>query len=533
MTYTDPTQEDVQEQQIKDNVRLPISGKVTKVYRHEEEDDDNNIHVDVKGFGRSESEYEKIPWMTPSRGMVTLPREGDQTLLIFLEGEGDEARAIGNVHTSGNRPPLNKQGDWRVQLGEAVFETRAKDGGRVINVGFQPDGSSGIQSGLTLQKGQRPQLTDSSGNNTLPSPGGGGDGGGGGSGGGTAPGGGSEPLPGTSPSSSPEQRASDAGITINTTENISSVGEIDGQSNTLYKVDGNLEHTGGKHDIGNVDNVAIAGTQGSTLSIPSGFTDYSVTVSGGHDFMWSGINLDQSANGATGRLNFNVSTNGYYEYFQLQGDAGVGPGGGPGPILHIPATSSSGRVRMRGVSLIYGGNFPDDHEGNLGAMGIFFNPNDHNGVLRIEDSQIEEFPNNAIYASACAGAIEVKGSRLYNNGVSQFRASNGWLRDSTIGYDYNNTGMKNPRQPGHGLVGCLIEQKKDGSGGKVSDITNNTVEMLNVANCGGGIAGSAAHNSGYVGEVSGNEITMGNADGADAIAERNGSFDTVTNNTIN
>lgn len=156
MVYSDPTEEDIQEQRIRDSVKLPISGKVTKVYRHGEDSDNNNIHVDVETFGKNSNTHEKVPWVTPSRGMVTLPHKGIQTLLIFLEGEGDEARAMGNIHTESTRSHLNREGDWRVRLGNAVVETRMVKGSSGGSGGSDGDSdSSGWNRGTRMPQGGR------------------------------------------------------------------------------------------------------------------------------------------------------------------------------------------------------------------------------------------------------------------------------------------------------------------------------------------------------------------------------------------
>lgn len=126
MVEFNPTDQSQREREIRDIVNLPISGKVTKVYQHSEGDDGETIRVDVNG--EDGEEYQKVPWMTPSRNVVTLPQKGDQTLLVFLQGVGKEARAIGNVHTVQNDPPLSREGDWRVRKGNAVIESRLIQG---------------------------------------------------------------------------------------------------------------------------------------------------------------------------------------------------------------------------------------------------------------------------------------------------------------------------------------------------------------------------------------------------------------------
>lgn len=344
---------------------------------------------------------------------------------------------------------------------------------------------------------------------------------------------GSGVLPNTDPTAPPEERAEQAGITINNTKTVTSMAQIDGASNTLYIVDGSagpLQHDG-KHGLGTVNNVAICGINDARLEVPAGFRDYSLTTSGGSNFMWSGIDLDQTASGAYGRLNISVAHAGFVESFQTIG-SGAPSGGGPGEPyaqLHTPATSSSGTVRIKDVSLIHGGHFANNHQGKIGAFGIQF-PGNHQGTLNIVDSQIEEFPNNGIYASACAGTINVKGGRYFNNGVSQVRIADGTIDGATIGYDYQNTGMSNADASGHGIVGIGSEQKKNGRGGSV-DVKNCTFEWTNVKKTRAAIATYDIHSAGKFGVIEGNNITVDNAGGA-AHIRIDGNGNAIRNNTF-
>jgi hypothetical protein len=55
-------------------------------------------------------------------------------------------------------------------------------------------------------------------------------------------------------------------------------------------------------------------------------------------------------------------------------------------------------------------------------IGVWVGP-ENGGVLRFEACQLEEFPNNGIYASASKGAIEVLGGTYRNSDISQLRLS--------------------------------------------------------------------------------------------------------------
>lgn len=359
--------------------------------------------------------------------------------------------------------------------------------------------------------------------------------------GGLGPGGGkpgaglSEPLPETQPNDPPEKRAADAGFNIDRKVEINSIAEVDGQSNTLYIHNGSngpLKHNG-KHAIGDVTDVVVAGENDSRLKIPGGYRDFSVTVSGGNGFMWTGVSLDQRANGAWGRMNINVAGRGFLEYFQSYGagrranpNPNAALGKTSGATISLPATNSSGTNRMKNVTLVHGGVMASKHYGDR-EMGVWYG-NKHKGRLSLVNCRLEEFPNNAVYASNTNGAVTADNCRFYNNAVSQFRAANGYVKNSTLGFDFRKSGLGNADANGHGLVGIMAEQKA--GDGALSLVSGNKIEMLNVANCGGGITGTAANSRGRINKIVNNTIDMGNT-GAPAINPRSGSFGTVSGNT--
>ncbi|EMA47987.1 Kelch repeat-containing protein [Halococcus saccharolyticus] len=327
-------------------------------------------------------------------------------------------------------------------------------------------------------------------------------------GGGTGP---TETLPSTNPDATPEERASQAGFDIQNTVTASSTGDIGGASNTLYVVEGELSWDG-QINIGNASDVAICGTGDASVPIPAGYRDYAVTVSGGSGFMWSGIDMDQTASGAWGRLNVNTSDRGFLEYFQTLGsgrranpDPSASLGAKSGPMISMPATSSGGANRIKNVGSVHAGVMANDHEGDR-PIGVFL-ADDHEGTLNIVDSVFDSFPNNGLYATNTSGSVVATGTTFRNNGVSNGRIAHGRFENCTAAFDYENTELTNADAGAHGVQGFAVEDKGKGSG---VTITGCTVELANVAKCGGGID----VRSGVLHAIKNTEVHMGNVGGA-------------------
>ena len=132
------------------------------------------------------------------------------------------------------------------------------------------------------------------------------------------------------------------------------------------------------------------------------------------------------------------------------------------------------------------------------------------------NTQFEEFSGPAVYGSACPGTINATGCRFYNNAVAQFRVADGSIVDSTVGYDFNNTGLNNADTASHGVAGIASEQKKAGRGGSV-DVKNCTIEWLNVAKTRGAVVTYDIHSAGTFGTIEGSEIVTDNVGGAAGI----------------
>lgn len=555
---------------------VPHRAYVSRVYEHTKPSDPWNHEVDVvllSELADQSREYE-VPVATDAAGDVSLPNdikrnydlserpgnvpegieaddgesEKDPTekrdsnkpdanqkniddrpecLVEYIDGDPDAPVVTKWIYTEENRAPESRVNDRYFTVGDAEFGIRADaDDNQTVRLGFIAEEGDAIQPGVVITPDSAPKIVGPDGTDELAAAGGGS--------GGSGAGDGSGVLPDTDPSAPPAERASQAGLDIqNTVQVTSSIGEIDGASNTLYVVDGvELSHAG-KHALGNVNDVAICGKNGASLKIPSGYRDYSVTASGGSGLMWSGIDLDQSASGAYGRLNFNVENAGFYESFKTIGSGAPSGGGTGGSLtqLHCPATSSSGTTRVKNVSLIHGGRFQDTHEGQIGAFGIQFTPGSHKGTLNLVNTQIEEFPNNGVYASACSGTINVDGGRYYNNGVSQVRIADGTVDGPVVGYDYNNTGMSNAAAPGHAVVGVASEQKKAGKGGSV-DVKNVTAEWKNVKKTRGAIVTYDLHSTGHIGTIEGCKVIVDSGAGGAAHIHIGGKCKTIKDTTF-
>ncbi|WP_273835104.1 hypothetical protein [Halococcus sp. PRR34] len=362
--------------------------------------------------------------------------------------------------------------------------------------------------------------------------GGGGDGG---DGGGSGPGG----SPQTTPTQPPADRAAQAGLTINTTTTVTSTSQINGDANTLHIIDGNSQDPftwDGPMDLGSIDDTAICGINGASISLPAGFRDRMITVSGGSGFLWSGVDIDQTASGAWGRFNINTSTNGIIEFVRTIGkgrranpDPSEEPyGATTGATISIPAGSSSGTNHIRNVEFIHGGVFANQHFGDR-PIGIFL-AGGHSGTLRIERSVFEEFPNNGLYATNTTGEVIVADTRIWNNGVTNGRIARGEFINCVSGFDYTDTGMMNANNPGHAVRGFSVEDK--GKGTDV-DITNCTVRLVNVANAGGGIVtDDFGDGAGTFDQVTGTDVHIYNAQDVPDVRIEEGSINAITDCTF-
>lgn len=316
---------------------------------------------------------------------------------------------------------------------------------------------------------------------------------------------------------SPRERAERAGLDIRHVEHPTSTADITGRPHTCYVVDGALDYDG-PADLGHVKDVAIIGTDGATLPIPAGNRGYDIRADGERFYL--SLDFDQRAPGAWGRF----WTSGGHMIADNMTFIGSGRRANPtpgqplgdtaGPAMYMPATSDGAVNYMHNVTNVHGGVLPDEHFGDR-PSGMWYGRS-HTGALRITDSEISEFPNNGIYASASPGVFEIETTTFDTNGVSAVRLPHGFMANCHVVYNSADTGLRNADTPNHASLGIAIEQKKAGvTSAPAPGIYNCTVELLNVPKTRGAIATYDIYRPAEIGTIANCEITVDRGAGRD------------------
>lgn len=101
--------------EIRNFVEEPRTGKVLKVFEHLEDTDTSNFEADVKVDGGERLER-LAPVITPSSDSIDVPKVGDTVMVQYLAGESDPPVITGYASTTTDRPPLGKSGMTRKQF---------------------------------------------------------------------------------------------------------------------------------------------------------------------------------------------------------------------------------------------------------------------------------------------------------------------------------------------------------------------------------------------------------------------------------
>jgi hypothetical protein len=132
MSDPSDTQKGETSRRISEQVQLPRTGIVTKVYEHTDEDDFWNFHVDIK-IG-PESHPRKVPVATAAPELITPPRSTnhpsgpDLALVQYMEDDDAHRPIVTNIlYNDQDRPPLGKEGVVRLRRGSLYVEM-ADDG---------------------------------------------------------------------------------------------------------------------------------------------------------------------------------------------------------------------------------------------------------------------------------------------------------------------------------------------------------------------------------------------------------------------
>jgi phage baseplate assembly protein gpV len=105
-------------------VRLAELGLVEDVYPHSSAGDDDNYGCDVR-LKNSGLLLKRVPISTDRIGTVAIPNKGDLVLLVFDNGDVNQAIVIGRLYNDADRPPLNNPNEviFRLPLAKADDKT--------------------------------------------------------------------------------------------------------------------------------------------------------------------------------------------------------------------------------------------------------------------------------------------------------------------------------------------------------------------------------------------------------------------------
>ncbi|MDW4498767.1 phage baseplate assembly protein V [Sulfitobacter sp. D35] len=96
-------------------LRLPELAVVQELHPHESASDSDNYACTVR-LRDSETVLERVPVMTPRKGLVSIPDVGDLVLVQFLGGSANAPVILGSLYNAEDRPPENAEGEARLRL---------------------------------------------------------------------------------------------------------------------------------------------------------------------------------------------------------------------------------------------------------------------------------------------------------------------------------------------------------------------------------------------------------------------------------
>lgn len=112
---------------IDEEVQLPRTGIITKVYEHTQTDDRWNFHVDVR-LG-PDKHPRKVPVAVPAPELAVPPRSVDHAdgpdlaLVQYLQDNETERPIVTNIlYNNEDRPPLGTEGIFRLRRGGLYVE---------------------------------------------------------------------------------------------------------------------------------------------------------------------------------------------------------------------------------------------------------------------------------------------------------------------------------------------------------------------------------------------------------------------------
>src|SRR5699024_10615924 len=189
--------------------------------------------------------------------------------------------------------------------------------------------------------------------------------------------------------------------------------------------------------IYNKTNVGFLGTADGRFSVPERFNDDLLVVDSGTGVLFEGIDIDQTADGATPSLHLGAEDNLRVHDVELigqgihpdsipKGQPGWNPGHGPEngnpdvqdffyPIVRSP----DGTGLVTNLVANNHGLMGTYNAGN-GRSGIWVGT-ENRGTITFEECHIEEFGSNGTYTSRTYGMVQYEGGIYRNNDNNQIR----------------------------------------------------------------------------------------------------------------
>lgn len=115
MASFDRTKETFIENKTKELIDETRTGKVIRVYEHDNLEDSSNFEADVVVDGGTR-EQRLAPTSSDDQNGISVPKVGDSVLVGYLAGESNDPMILGFVHTTKDRAPLGKAGMSRSEV---------------------------------------------------------------------------------------------------------------------------------------------------------------------------------------------------------------------------------------------------------------------------------------------------------------------------------------------------------------------------------------------------------------------------------
>ncbi|WP_331233295.1 hypothetical protein [Natronorarus salvus] len=175
----------------------------------------------------------------------------------------------------------------------------------------------------------------------------------------------------------------------------------------------------------------------------------------GENFLFEGIDVDQSSDGSCARLRMNGCTNSVIRDVHVFGT---------GDAQTHSHYLQPGDPEEDGVSIVENyrntaGSILGTYRDGEGGCSI---RRDHVGTVYLRNCHFQEMSNNAVYASRTPGAVRVEGGTFVNNAISGVRISNegSYVEGATFVIDYDRL-ENNDSGPGNSTRAIRFESGSD------------------------------------------------------------------------